>query len=82
MSQTDTQQQRLCSAGSDWGGSAGSPEKPEVTGFDWRLSGTCVVPLLFLRENYLFLFLANQKKENNSSQEPNRKGKPISSLLS
>lgn len=41
-------------------------------------SGFC--SLLFLWENYLFLFLADQKRENNSSQEQNRKGKPISFL--
>lgn len=41
-------------------------------------SGFC--SLLLLWENYLFLFLADQKRENNSSQEQNRKGKPISSL--
>ena len=28
----------------------------------------------------MFLFLADQKRENNSSQEQNRKGKPISFL--
>lgn len=54
-----------------------SPEKPEVTGSNWRLSGIWVLFFIIFMRKLLVLFLADQKRENNSSQEQNRKGNPL-----
>lgn len=56
MSQADTQQQSLGSACADPGRSTGSPEKPEVTGSNWRLSGIWVLFfIIFMRKLLVFV---------------------------
>lgn len=56
MSQADTQQQSLGSACADPGGSAGSPEKPEFTGSNWRLSGIWILFfIIFMRKLLVFV---------------------------